>query len=272
MGLASWAVKVGLGGALALAAGGWAQSGPVMVPATEALPATMEDALRAMEQQAAVIFAGQVIAVRPVAGASGAGVVEIDFSVDDAVRGAGGVYTLREWAGLWPAGEQRFRVGQRFLMLLHAPGAAGLSSPVGGMDGAISIRGGAETPLLTAARAAGVSAARPSVDATEASTADGDARTLDMRWVATQVARPVQYRASLPVHTTVITGLLRAEVASPARNLAGELAGTGAEVPAAGSAALQAPVGVVAGAAQDAGYATVLGLLRSWEKANAEAR
>ena len=84
------------------------------------------------------------------------GVVEIEFAVEDAVRGvSGGTYTLREWAGLWPAGDEPFRVGQRYLMLLHAPGAAGLSSPVGGMDGAIPIRGGtgpAELGLAAAGR------------------------------------------------------------------------------------------------------------------------
>ena len=70
------------------------------------------------------------------------GVVEVEFRVDQAVRGcaAGGPYMLREWAGLWAAGNQRYRVGQRLLMMLHAPGAAGMSSPVGGMDGAIPIR------------------------------------------------------------------------------------------------------------------------------------
>jgi hypothetical protein len=34
------------------------------------------------------------------------GVVEITFAVEDAVRGvSGSTYTLREWAGLWPAGD-----------------------------------------------------------------------------------------------------------------------------------------------------------------------
>ena len=70
-------------------------------------PATVEDALHEMSDAAGVIFAGQVTAVRRVAGVGGAsGVVEVDFRVDNAVRGcvSGGTYTLREWAGLWAGG------------------------------------------------------------------------------------------------------------------------------------------------------------------------
>ena len=129
-----------------------------------------EDALHATARLAGVIFTGQVVAVRRHAANDGsAGVVEIDFAVDDAVRGvSGGVYTLREWAGLWTAGDQPFRVGQRYLMLLHSPGPAGLSSPVGGMDGAIPIRGG--TALAS--------------------------RTIDLRWIRTRVVQPIGYRAA----------------------------------------------------------------------------
>ena len=117
-------------------------------------PANVEDALRQMSDTAGVVFTGEVTAVRARAGENGAsGVVDIDFRVEDAVRGctAGGTYTLREWAGLWSGGVERYRVGQRRLMLLHAPGAAGVSSPVGGMDGAIPIRGTAQAPGVASA-------------------------------------------------------------------------------------------------------------------------
>ncbi len=109
-----------------------------------ALPQTVEDALHEMSNAAGVIFVGQVMLVRVVPGSGGApGVVEVTFRVDQAVRGcsAGGTYVLREWQGLWEGGDARYRVGQRLLMLLRTPGASGLSSPVGGMDGAIPIRG-----------------------------------------------------------------------------------------------------------------------------------
>jgi hypothetical protein len=111
---------------------------------TAVLPQTVEDSLHEMSDAAGVIFAGQVLSVRVVPGNVGApGVVEVRFRVDQAVRGcsAGGTYVLKEWQGLWGAGDARYRVGERLLMLLRAPGASGLSSPVGGMDGAIPIRG-----------------------------------------------------------------------------------------------------------------------------------
>jgi len=156
-----WSLGVGCGGAQALA-----QSSPQTAP----------DALHAMTELAGVIFAGQVVAVRWHGAADGAaGVVEITFAVDDAVRGvrgaSGGSYTLREWAGLWPGGDEPFRVGQRYLMLLHSPGTAGLSSPVGGMDGAIPIRGGN-------ANAAGPAA---------------DGLSVDLSWVGTRAVRPIAY-------------------------------------------------------------------------------
>jgi hypothetical protein len=101
--------------------------------APQTIPQTIEDALRQMSDVAGVIFVGEVTAIRQLAGENGAsGVVEIDFRVDDAVRGcrASSTYTLREWGGLWSAGDKRYRTGQRLLMLLHSPGAAGVSSPV----------------------------------------------------------------------------------------------------------------------------------------------
>jgi hypothetical protein len=121
--------------------------------------------------------------------------VEITFSVDDAVRGVrGGSYTLREWAGLWPGGDEPFRVGQRYLMLLHSPGAAGLSSPVGGMDGAIPIHGGI-------ADAAGSAAA--------------DGLSVDLSWVGTRVVRPATYlrtQAGGPIARPIA---VQADVKSP---------------------------------------------------------
>lgn len=114
--------------------------------AAAAAPQDVETALHQMSDKADVIFVGHVTAVKRQDGEGiASGVVEVDFQVDQAVRGctAGTPYALREWAGLWEADDQRYRVGQRLLMLLHAPGAAGMSSPVDGMDGAIPIvRGG----------------------------------------------------------------------------------------------------------------------------------
>ena len=114
-------------------------------------PGSIEDALYAMSSQAGVIFAGQVLAVRPqldLAYGSGSGWVEIEFRIDQAVRGCVGqaTYVLREWSGLWSSGNPRYTVGQRLLMLLHTPSASGLSSPVGGQDGAIPLTGAGASP------------------------------------------------------------------------------------------------------------------------------
>ena len=105
-----------------------------------AQPQTVVDVLHQFSDKADIIFAGQVLAIRR----TNNGVVEVEFRVDQAIRGctAGTPYILREWAGLWAGDSQRYRVGQRLLMLLHAPSAAGMSSPVGGLDGAIPIRQG----------------------------------------------------------------------------------------------------------------------------------
>src|SRR6202789_1198031 len=104
---------------------------------------TGTDVLHQMSDRADVIFMGQVLTVHlPEGGSPASGIVEIQFRVDEAIRGCktGQPYVLHEWGGLWAGSNGRYRVGQRLLMLLHAPGAGGLSSPVGGLDGAIPIR------------------------------------------------------------------------------------------------------------------------------------
>jgi hypothetical protein len=201
------------------------------------------DALHAMSQLASVIFAGQVIGVRRHDAVDGAtGTVEIEFAVEDAVRGVSGdTYTLREWAGLWPAGDQPFRVGQRFLMLLHAPGVAGLSSPVGGMDGAIPIRGSIPPPAANAA----------------------DGRVVDLRWVETRVVRPIVFRVT--ERPTALPTSARPQMSAVA-GLAQEEAGSAVAAPDSQVTA------DVASASQSEAYTTVLTLLRSWVKENDGAR
>lgn len=123
--------------------------------AASGLPATPDDLIVQMSQSAGVIFVGHVVKVRqPRAGFSGSpeaaaeGVVEIDLHVDQAVRGPaqGSIYTQREWGGLWAGGTERYRTGQRLLVLLYAPDAAGLSSPVHGAEGLIPLRGAGVPP------------------------------------------------------------------------------------------------------------------------------
>ena len=145
-------------------------------------PQTVEDALHEMSNAAGVIFVGQVMSVRVVPGSGGApGVVEVTFRVDQAVRGcsAGGTYVLKEWQGLWAGGDARYRAGQRLLMLLRSPGASGLSSPVGGMDGAIPIRG-VESQIGSGASVSAASAAAPEP-------------MVDLRWVGARMLRSLSY-------------------------------------------------------------------------------
>lgn len=140
-------------------------------------PHTVDEALHEMSDEAGVIFDGQVMAVRRQSGENGAsGVVEVEFRVDQAVRGCatGEPYILREWAGLWAGGARRYRVGERLLMFLRTPSASGLSSPVDGMDGAVPILG--SSPLV-------------------AGSATEQNPVVDLRWVDAQVFRPVAYRA-----------------------------------------------------------------------------
>jgi hypothetical protein len=184
---------------LMIATGATGQTGPAMPPAT------VEDALHEMSDAAGIIFTGQVTAIRRIPGQSGAsGVVEVDFSVDKAVRGcvAGSTYTLREWAGLWADSNSRYRVGQRLLMMLHTPGPSGMSSPVGGMDGAVPLRGieSQITPSASpTASGATVSAASFTATATAsvpATAAAAPIKMVDLRWVGTRVLKSANINAS----------------------------------------------------------------------------
>jgi hypothetical protein len=212
----------------------WAQD-------TAPTPETVEEALRQMSDAAGVIFVGEVSAVRQREGEYGAsGIVEVDFRVDQAIRGcaAGSLYTLREWAGLWAAGEQRYLPGQRLLMLLHAPGAAGFSSPVGGMAGAIPLRGTATSPLAGSASTA----------------ATGE--IADLRWVGTRLLRTIP-RSTSPVVTG--TGQAATAQAGTGQARAGQ-AGDGQAGEAPSDSAGDASI-----ASQQALVSVVVDMLRSWQ-------
>ena len=211
----------------------------ILLSGVGALAQTVETSLHEMADAAGVIFVGQVTRVRRVeGGGTASGVVEVEFRVDRSVRGCGvgGTYVLREWAGLWSGGAQRYRVGQRLLMLLRAPNAAGMSSPVGGLDGAIPI-GGVESELAGASSGVGGTSARP-------------VEMVDLRWVGTKVVRPVAYAAEPPGGGRVGGVEARAETT-------GALGVPVASVTIAGSNSV--------GASVDA----VVGMLGSWERARA---
>lgn len=146
-----WGVVV-----LAVAAAGTAvaQQADVAAPAT-----SVAGVLRSMAARAGVVFVGSVQRIVPEGG-----VVEIDFRVQQPLIGvSGSTYVAREWAGRWTGSQQRYRVGQRAMFFLHAPGASGLSSPVDGMMGVVPL---VQTGVKTGAM-------------------------VDLRWVATKVERAV---------------------------------------------------------------------------------
>jgi len=89
-------------------------------------------------QNAGYIFSGTVKAVERVGPTNAASVpvMRITFLVESGIRGVrnGQTLTIREWAGLWDAGE-RYRPGERVMLFLYPPSKLGLTSPVGGSRG-----------------------------------------------------------------------------------------------------------------------------------------
>jgi hypothetical protein len=136
---------------------------------------------------------------------------------------------------LWSGDANRYQVGQRLLMMLHAPGASGLSSPVDGLDGAIPIRGvGDASPQATAVGS-------PPVPMT------------DLRWLGAKVLHSSAYVLQAPLSPTPLT-------------VEQQMAGTGSTAvnPIVamddGSSRASTPV-------QQATVDTVVKLLSSWKKA-----
>ncbi len=122
--------------------------------------AKTEDVLAELVHRAGVIFAGEVYAIRMPEGeanqgtvggqhSSNANVVEIEFRVDQGIRGTsvGDAYVLKEWVGLWRNRPAPFKLHQRAVVFLYPPNAAGLSSPVGGMVGVLPIEAGNQVDL-----------------------------------------------------------------------------------------------------------------------------
>jgi hypothetical protein len=106
--------------------------------------ASVSAALANLSQRAAVVFVGQVVDIRRTAG-----VVEVQFRVDKPLVGqSGGNYTLREWSGMWPQGQWRYRVGERALVFLHGASGAGLSSAVDGDEGVVPVMADSDGTVL----------------------------------------------------------------------------------------------------------------------------
>ena len=161
--LGGWITVAVLGAMLVAGAAVGVARGQQAEPSA-AVATSLGGVLRGMAARAGVVFVGQVEKIEPKGG-----VVEITFAVQQPVLGVvGGTYVLREWAGRWTGGQQRYWVGQRAMFFLHAPsvsanGEAGLSSPVDGMVGVVPV-----VPMGANAEA-----------------------VLDARWLATRVQRAV---------------------------------------------------------------------------------
>jgi hypothetical protein len=169
-------------------------------------------ALRSLASRAGVVFVGRVTAIVPQGG-----VVEVRFAVEQPVLGAvGATYSMREWAGLWAGGQPRYRVGQRAMFFLHAPGAAGLSSPVDGMEGVVPVLasgddGAALDVRWLSARVLRATGA-PMADAENGAVALSEARSVITAWRTSQMEPkrlplPVEMR---PVAVAVPQGMVRA--------------------------------------------------------------
>jgi hypothetical protein len=89
-------------------------------------------------RDSATIFAGTVLSIEhssePLGGE--AGITRIRFRVQSAIRGvrAGEVIEIREWGGLWNAGE-RYQRGENVLLFLYPASKLGLTSTVAGAAG-----------------------------------------------------------------------------------------------------------------------------------------
>jgi hypothetical protein len=143
-----------------------------------------------------VVFVGEVEKIEPKGG-----VVEITFAVQQPVLGVvGGSYVMREWAGRWTSGQQRYWVGERAMFFLHAPratadGGVGLSSPVEGMMGVVPVvpmgtNGGALLDVRWLAARVRRTAGAPMVGASTGAIALADGVGVTKRWQTDSVAEP----------------------------------------------------------------------------------
>ena len=85
-----------------------------------------------------MIFSGVVTHIQH--SESTTGTTQVTFRVENAIRGArrGQTIRIREWGGLWNAGE-RYVKGERVLLFLYPKSKLGLTSPVGGRSGRYAV-------------------------------------------------------------------------------------------------------------------------------------
>ena len=103
-----------------------------------AQPILQRSLLTQMLRSSGQVFSGTVLNVEHAHSESSSvlATTNIRLRVDEPIRGVrkGQVLEIREWAGLWQAGE-RYRPGERVLLFLYPPSKLGLTSPVGHQAG-----------------------------------------------------------------------------------------------------------------------------------------
>ena len=174
--------------------------------------------------------------------------------MDQAIRGctAGTPYILREWAGLWAGDSQRYRVGQRLLMLLHAPSAAGMSSPVGGLDGAIPIR---QSSVALAPEDDLATPPQPPY--------------VDLRWLGARLPRAVSYQSEpAPGAKPVESQPLFFGQLAPDATASGSIVNFSASQPVLNNAS----VSDASVPAQQASVNAVMDMLNSWQSSQEKAQ
>lgn len=102
------------------------------------------NSLQQMVRSSGQIFSGVVVNVDRAGADSDAasGITRVTIRVQEAVRGArrGQLLQVREWAGLWNAGE-RYQPGQHVFLFLYPNSKLGLTSPVAGPLGRLNMDG-----------------------------------------------------------------------------------------------------------------------------------
>jgi hypothetical protein len=105
-------------------------------------PAPRPVAFREVIRSSAMIFAGTVLRVEHLRADPGSSVeiTQISFRVETAIRGTRSrqLIQIREWEGLWNAGE-RYTPGEKVLLFLYPNSKLGLTSPVGGPAGRFEV-------------------------------------------------------------------------------------------------------------------------------------
>ncbi len=138
--------------------------GPLLAQRQPAAPLPPVPNLSQLMRDSGYIFSGTVTRVRPVAPPNFGAVatVEITFRVEEAIRGVetGQMLIVREWAGLWNAGD-RYHPGERLLLFLHRSSRLGLTSPVGGRLGRFEVDSNGQVVLEQAQIAGRLPTSRP---------------------------------------------------------------------------------------------------------------